>query len=242
MERMQMKDRKGRILIVDDDADLAAIIRVMLENYGYIVSIAQNCECAFTMLTDSKYELILLDINLPDGTGFEVCEELRKVSDVPVIFASARSGEDDKICGLDMGADDYLAKPYSLKELLSRVNALMRRTYGKREQEMVYHIGDNINVQPAKRMVTRDGVEVKLALKEFDLLYFLCRNPNRAISKDEILREVWGAFSETESATVSVHIRWLREKLERNPAQPELLKTVWGTGYQLIMEAAPKSV
>ena len=226
---------KGKILIVDDDVDLSAIIRDMLENYGYTVSIAEDCGRAFAMLTDHSYELILLDINLPDGTGFEVCEELREVSEVPVIFASARSGEDDKIRGLDMGADDYLAKPYSLKELLSRVNALMRRTYGKKEQEMVYHIGDTICVNPTKRTVTRDGDEVKLALKEFDLLHFLCRNPGRAIPKEKILREVWGTFSETELATVSVHIRWLREKLEKNPAKPEMITTVWGVGYQLVM-------
>lgn len=227
---------KGKILIVDDDVDLSAVIRDMLESYGYTVGMAKDCGQAFVALTDKKYDLILLDINLPDGTGFEVCEELREVSEIPVIFASARSGEDDKIRGLDMGADDYLAKPYSLKELLSRVNALMRRTYGKRETEVIYHLGSDICVEPAKRRVTRGGVEVKLALKEFDLLHFLCRNPNRVIAKDEMLREVWGTFSETEIATVSVHIRWLREKLEENPAKPSVITTVWGAGYQLAME------
>lgn len=175
----------GNILIVDDDVDLAFIIRDMLEGYGYTVSVAESCERAFAMLTDTSFQLILLDINLPDGTGFEVCEELREVSQIPVIFASARTGEDDKIRGLDMGADDYLAKPYSLKELLSRVNALMRRTYGKREQEIVYHIGAAISVNPTTRSVMRDGTEVKLALKEFDLLHFLCRNPNGGIEQEK---------------------------------------------------------
>ncbi|MDE5597170.1 MAG: response regulator transcription factor, partial [Lachnospiraceae bacterium] len=120
---------KKQILIIEDDSDLAFITRDMLENYGYEVEIAGSCEEAFDLLTDRQFKLLLMDINLPDGSGFDVCRELRRMSRVPVLFASARTSEDDKIKGLDMGGDDYLAKPYSLRELLARVNALIRRAY-----------------------------------------------------------------------------------------------------------------
>ena len=222
---------KRRILIIEDDSDLAGITGDMLKSYGYDVQIAVNCEQAFDILTDGQFALILMDINLPDGNGFDVCRELRRVSMVPVIFASARTGEDDKIMGLDMGGDDYLAKPYSLRELLARINALMRRTYGADHEESVYQLG-KIKVDMGTRTVERDGVEIKLALREFDLLAYLCAHSDQVISKEELLHEVWGAFSEAEIATVAVHIRWLREKLEEDPANPQLIKTVWGIGYK----------
>ena len=157
---------------------------------------------------------------------------------MPVIFISARTSEDDKITGLDIGGDDYLAKPYSLKELLSRINALIRRTYGSKVKNQIYHLGKdkNIEVDAQIRKVIKNGEEIKLSLKEFDLLNYLCHHPNQVLKKEDILSEVWGAFSETEISTVSVHIRWLREKLEDNPARPYFIHTVWGIGYKLIME------
>lgn len=223
-----------RILIIEDDKDLAAITGDMLQNYGYEIQTAPNCEYAFDILMHEQFHLLLVDINLPDGSGFDVCRELRRVSKVPVIFASARTSEDDKIRGLDMGGDDYLAKPYSLRELLARINALMRRTYGAETEAPVYAFG-NIKVDTGTRTVERGGEEVRLALREFDLLAYLCAHPNKAIRKEELLHEVWGAFSEAESATVAVHIRWLREKLEEDPAAPQFIKTVWGVGYQFDM-------
>lgn len=223
---------KRNLLIIEDDKDLAGITSDMLKNYGYETRIAESCEEAFDILTGSRFHLILMDINLPDGTGFEVCRELRKVSKVPVIFASARTSEDDKIRGFDMGGDDYLAKPYSLRELLARVNALIRRTYGADNGEVIYRFG-KIMVDVGSRVVEKDGQEVKLALKEFDLLVYLCAHDDQVIRKEELLHEVWGAFSEAEISTVAVHIRWLREKLEENPANPQFIKTVWGIGYQL---------
>ncbi len=223
-----------RILIIEDDKDLAAITGDMLQNYGYEIQTAPNCEYAFDILTHEQFHLLLVDINLPDGSGFDVCRELRRVSKVPVIFASARTSEDDKIRGLDMGGDDYLAKTYSLRELLARINALMRRTYGAETEAPVYAFG-NIKVNTGTRTVERGGEEVRLALREFDLLAYLCAHPNKAIRKEELLHEVWGAFSEAESATVAVHIRWLREKLEEDPAAPQFIKTVWGVGYQFDM-------
>lgn len=226
---------KRKILLIDDDGDLSMITRDLLENYGYDCVLAKDCETAFSCLRDDSFHLIVLDINLPDGTGFEICQELRKVSDVPIIFASARGSEGDKIQGLDMGGDDYLAKPYSLRELLSRINALMRRSYGAQDGGQIYQLA-NITIETALRKVTRKGKELKLSLKEFDLLAYLCTHSNTIIRKEELLQEVWGVFSESEISTVAVHIRWLREKLEEDPAHPVLIKTVWGVGYLLDME------
>lgn len=220
------------ILIVDDDEDLSFIISEMLEGYGYSVTTAASGEEAFDLLSQHTYHLILLDINLPDTTGLELCKELRRVSQIPVIFASARTSESDRITGFDIGGDDYLPKPYSMKELLSRVNALIRRTYGFSEQEKVVTFG-NISVNITARSATKDGAPVSLSLREFDLLAYLCENKNTAIPKDKLIAEVWGAFSEVEPSTLTVHIRWLREKLEADPANPQFIKTVYKVGYML---------
>lgn len=220
------------ILIVDDDEDLSFIIGEMLESYGYKVSRAENAAEAFEMLSGNTYQLVLLDINLPETTGFEICKELRKQSGVPVIFASARTSETDRITGFDIGGDDYIPKPYSMKELLSRVNALMRRAYGFSEEEEIVTFGD-VSVNIASRTVTKGEQVVSLSLREFDLLSFLCSHKNIAVEKDRLLSEVWGAFSIVEPSTLTVHIRWLREKLEDNPAKPEFIKTVFKVGYML---------
>lgn len=223
---------KKQILIIDDDEDLAFIISDMLESYGYAVTGVPDSETAFRLLSENTYHLILLDINLPDITGFELCKELRRVSTVPVIFASARTSETDRIMGFDIGGDDYLPKPYSMKELLSRVNALIRRTYGFEGQEKKLLFGD-VSVNITARSVTKGGEEVLLSLREFDLLAYLCEHKNTALAKEKLLSEVWGAFSMVEASTLTVHIRWLREKLEDNPAKPKYIKTVWGVGYIL---------
>lgn len=221
-----------KILIIDDDNDLSFIISEMLENYGYSVSCAENAEQAFDMLEKESFHLLLLDINLPDSTGFEICKELRRVSTVPVIFASARTSESDRITGFDIGGDDYLPKPYSMKELLSRVNALIRRTYGFSGEEKKVSFGD-VEVNHTARTVIKGGSPVSLSLKEFDLLACLCDHINTALSKEQLISEVWGAFSSVEPSTLTVHIRWLREKLEDDPAKPVYIKTVFKVGYML---------
>lgn len=226
---------KHKILIVDDDRDLSFITADTLESYGYEVMSAADPDEAFALLENVQFQLILLDINLPGMSGFEVCQELRRISKVPVIFASARTGEEDKIKGLDIGGDDYLEKPYSLKELLARIKALIRRTYGEDNQEPCYHFGA-VTVDVGRRKVTRKGQEIRLALKEFDVLAYLCGHQGNAVSKEQILRDVWGLLSEAELATVAVHIRWLREKLEEDPAHPVYIRTVWGVGYRLDMD------
>ena len=220
------------LLIIDDDEDLSFIISDMLENYGYQVTCARNSEEAFSLLSENTYHLILLDINLPDTTGFELCKELRRVSTVPVIFASARTSENDRVAGFDIGGDDYLPKPYSMKELLARVNALIRRTYGFREEEKVATFG-TVCVNLTARTVTKRNEPVSLSLREFDLLACLYEHKNTAVPKERLLSEVWGAFSMVEPATLTVHIRWLREKLEDDPANPVYIKTVFKVGYML---------
>lgn len=219
------------ILIVDDDRDLAGIMKDMLEDYGYQVACCASSEEAYTFLEQHKAKLMILDINMPGDNGFEVCTELRKISTVPVIFVSARTSEDDRIRGLDLGADDYLGKPFSLKELLSRVKANLRRAYGFDEEEKVYQIGA-ITVEPSARKVKKNGQELSLSLREYDLLLYFLENPGIALSKEKLLSEVWGTFSQIEPATLAVHIRWLREKIEDDPGQPRRIQTVWGIGYQ----------
>ena len=222
----------NKILIIDDDEDLSMIISDMLQSYGYKVTCAENSETAFDLLSENTYHIILLDINLPDSDGFELCKELRRTSTIPVIFASARTSETDRITGFDIGGDDYLPKPYSMKELLSRVNALVRRKYGFSEQEKIVSFG-KVTVNITARTVVKNGNPVSLSLREFDLLAYLCEHKNTAIEKEKLISEVWGAFSTVEPSTLTVHIRWLREKLEDNPASPVYIKTKHRVGYIL---------
>lgn len=228
---------KRKILIIDDDVDLSMIVRDLFEDYGYAVTLAQDSETAYALMEKNSFHLIILDINLPETTGFEVCRQLRRISTVPVIFASARTDEDDKLTGLDIGGDDYLAKPYSLKELLSRTNSLIRRTYGFETPSKTYIIGkgtDNcIEISTEDRTVFRNGEKVSLSLKEFDLLSYLAEHMGEALHKEKLLEQVWGILNEVEMSTLTVHIRWLREKLEKNPSEPEYIKTVWKVGYEL---------
>ena len=221
-----------KILIIDDDRDILVIISDMLSGYGYEVTTAESAEEAFGLLSSNSYHLLLLDINLPDSDGFEICKQLREVSTVPVIFASARTSESDRISGYEIGGDDYLPKPYSMKELLVHVQALLRRTYGFSTEEKIVSFGD-ISVNITARSVTKKGEPVSLSLREFDLLAFLCEHKNEAMPKDKILTSVWGAFMTSEASTLTVHIRWLREKLEDDPADPKFIKTVYKVGYML---------
>lgn len=220
------------ILIIDDDRDLSGILSDMLEDYGYHTAVAGDGEEALEMLAKQTFHLIILDINLPGQTGFDLCRELRETSTVPVLFSSARTSETDRITGFDLGGDDYLPKPYSMKELLSRVKALIRRTYGFLQEERTCSFG-GITVNLTARRVTREGEEVSLSLREFDLLAFLCEHKNTALSKETMLTGIWGAFSLVEPSTLTVHIRWLREKLEKDPSRPQFIKTVYKVGYIL---------
>ena len=221
-----------KILIVDDDKSLSFIMGETLKRHGYEVVLAASEEECFNILEHQTFNLLVLDINLPDSTGFEICKEIRRKSNVPIIFASARSSVTDKIDGLDIGGDFYLSKPYSMNELLSVVNALIRRCYGETSEEKIVSFGD-ITINLTSRTVTKKGVAVQLSLKEFDLLAYLATNINKAVEKDKLITEVWGAFSVVEQSTLTVHIRWLREKLEDDPANPKHIKTIHKVGYML---------
>ena len=228
---------KRTILIVDDDLDLSMLIQDMLEDNGYASLYAASLDEAYEVLTDNRCDLILLDINLPDGTGFTLCQELRQSSQIPIIFASARTSEDDKVNGLDMGGDDYIAKPYSLKELMSRIRSILRRTYGsdddKSEILVLNTEGNKIEINRHARTVSRNKSNVDMKPKEFDLLVYMVENRGRVLTKEQIMSAVWGLYSDVEPSTVAVHVRWLREKLETDPSHPQLIRTVWGTGYVL---------
>lgn len=232
-----MQEDTRTVMIVDDDADLSMLIIDMLEDNGFKTIYVTSLDEAYRTLEKQKPHLIILDINLPDGTGFELCQELRRVSDVPVIFASARTSEDDKVQGLDIGGDDYIAKPYSLKELMSRIHSLLRRTYGNvsKAETITINAGTNnmIRIDKASRSVYRNEKQVPLSPKEYELLCYMAENKNILQTKEHLLNTIWGAFSEVEQSTLTVHIRWLREKLELDSSKPVMIKTVWGTGYIL---------
>ena len=219
-----------KILIVDDDKDLSFIISETLKKYGYTVTAAYSAEMAYDLLENNTYSIVILDINLPDSSGFEICKEIRKMSKVPIIFASARSSVTDKVDGLDMGGDFYLSKPYTLKELVATVNALVRRCYG--DEDRIVEFG-KIKINIDSRTVYKNNELIQLSLKEFDLLSYMVQNQNKALKKEVLLSEVWGTFSTVELQTLTVHIRWLREKLEDDPAEPKYIKTVRGVGYML---------
>lgn len=225
-------NKKYKILMIDDDIDLSMIIVDMLESYGFQVHSAVNGKEACEILEKNQFDIILMDINLPDSTGFELCEEIRKYSTVPIIFASARTDEIDRIKSYDIGGDDYLQKPYSIKELLSHINAIIRRTYGFSQKDKIITFG-NISINTTSRSVYKNQHPVNLSLREFDLLVYLCKNKNKAIPKNQLLSEVWGTFSSVEPSTLTVHIRWLREKLEDDPANPQYIKTIYRVGYKL---------
>jgi DNA-binding response OmpR family regulator len=184
------------------------------------------------MLANGVYDVAILDRMLPDVDGLDVLREIRgRGISTPVIILSALGSTDERVRGLSAGADDYLPKPYSMKELLSRINALIRRTYGSSTSEKTVTFG-SVCVSITSRTVTRDGKPVNLSLREFDLLAYLCEHKNEAITKDKLISGVWGAFSMVEPSTLTVHIRWLREKLEDDPNSPEIIKTVWKVGYR----------
>ena len=226
------------ILIVDDDADLSAIVARYLESEGFAVERAASAEEAYDVLAARAFDLVLLDINLPGDDGFAACAALRRASDVPIVFASARTSETDRIVGLDTGGDDYLPKPYSLRELLAHVNALLRRSCGRAGGGAA---GAALSAGPfvldeGAGAVQKDGESVALSPKEVALVRFLMAHEGEAVSKERLLAEVWGAFSEVEPQTVSVHMSWLRAKLEDDPAHPAYFKTVRGRGYRFDAE------
>jgi two-component system OmpR family response regulator len=225
-----------RILIVEDDRNLLDTLKYNLRKEGYEVVTAIDGAEALDVARREKPALIILDIMLPKMSGFEVCRILRKNMTVPILMLTAKAEETDKIVGLEIGADDYMTKPFSLRELLARVRAMLRRVKMAEVQpgveEPVLKIGD-IEVDIARHRASKGSVALELTPKEFDLLAFLARNKSLVFSRDRLLEKVWGYDFAGDTRTVDVHIRWLRQKIEADPNNPKHLITVRGTGYKL---------
>lgn len=220
-----------RILVVDDEKLLVKGLRRSLEQEGYAVLTAGDGREALAVLREEEVDLVLLDLMLPGINGLDVCRKIRKRSDLPIIMLTAKGEDVDKIVGLELGADDYLAKPFNTRELLARIRAVLRRA-GRAGAPLrkVINVG-NLSIDDAKRKVAVSGRKVDLTAKEYDLLYLLARNPGRVYTRDHLLDLVWGAQYFGDSRTVDVHIRRLREKIEENAKEPEFILTSWGVGY-----------
>ena len=222
-----------KVLVVDDEKLIVKGIRFSLEQDGMEVDCAYDGEEALRMAKEKDYDIILLDVMLPKLDGFEVCQQLRETSSVPVVMLTAKGDDMDKILGLEYGADDYITKPFNILEVKARINAIMRRTEKKtttQTKSRVIQAGDLVMDCEARR-VSIDGKEVNLTAKEFDVLELLIFNPNKVYSRENLLNIVWGYEYPGDVRTVDVHIRRLREKIETNPSDPKYVHTKWGVGY-----------
>ena len=235
------------VFVVEDDITLQETLEYNLSRQGYEVMVAGNGRSALEMARNNPPDLIVLDVMLPGMDGFEVCRILRKEMRVPILMLTARTEEVDKIVGLEMGADDYLTKPFSMRELMARVKALLRRVELTREEmeEIVaaqgpqsdieataVHQFGNLTIDESRREIRLDDQPIRIKPKEFDLLLFLTRHRGIALSRDLILERVWGWTFDGNSRTVDVHVRWLREKIEPEPSQAKRIITVRGIGYR----------
>jgi len=221
----------ARVMVVDDDVTVREVVVTYLRAAGYDVGEAADGEAALVDLRDERADLVVLDLMLPGIDGLEVCRRIRsKGDDVPVIMLTALGSESDRVVGLERGADDYVTKPFSPRELALRVGSVLRRAGERGTARGVVHDGDLV-VDSTEHAATLAGVRLSLTAREFDLLRFLVANPHEAFSRDELLQRVWG-WSFGDQSTVTVHVRRLREKIERDPAHPVRLTTVWGGGYR----------
>ena len=235
---MVASDQKGlrSIVIVEDDEDIANSIGYNLEREGFRVRLAANGEDALNLILDRPPNLVLLDLNLPHMNGFELCRRLRaeaSTARVPVLMLTARAEESDKVLGLNLGADDYITKPFSMRELVARVNAALRRAEGSEVDPPVLDDG-SLRIDPATFSVRFRGREVRMTRKEFALLYEMARNKGRVLTRESLLHRVWGANYYGDSRTLDVHIRRLRQKLD----DPTVIETVTGIGYKLVEEGS----
>ncbi|MEU1621662.1 response regulator transcription factor [Streptomyces sp. NPDC005722] len=227
------------VLVVDDDATVAEVVAGYLNRAGFDVDVAPDGPSAVARAAARPPDLVVLDLMLPGMDGLEVCRRIRDDGPVPVIMLTARGDEEDRVLGLEVGADDYVTKPFSPRELVLRVESVLRRT-GDRTTRVPDGSGlraGPLVLDPGARRVVRHGVELSLTIREFDLLEFFLRNPGRATSREELMRRVWG-WEFGDLSTVTVHVRRLREKVESDPAHPLLISTVWGVGYRFDPPAA----
>ena len=219
-----------KILIVDDDQNICELLRLYVEKEGYEAIVVNDGMSAITAVNEYDPKLVLLDIMLPKLDGWQVCREIRKKSDVPIIMITAKGETFDKILGLELGADDYIAKPFDTKEVMARVKAVLRRTYNEEENlKLVKYDKLEINLTNYELIV--DGKQIDTPPKELELIFHLAKNPNRVFTRNQLLDEVWGFDYYGDSRTVDVHVKRLREKLE-DVSENWALKTVWGVGYK----------
>ena len=219
-----------KILVVDDEKLLVKGIKFNLENEGYQVECAYDGAAAVELARAGKFDLIILDLMMPEIDGLEACMRIREFSNVPIIMLTARSEDTDKIIGFECGADDYITKPFNILELKARIRAMLRRSTGASQAKSQNTVGD-LTLDTEQRVAIRDGKTVELTAKEYDLIELLMKNPRRVYSRENLMNVVWGYSYTGDYRTVDVHIRRLREKLERQPAEPEYIMTKWGVGY-----------
>ncbi|MBE7008383.1 MAG: response regulator transcription factor [Ruminococcaceae bacterium] len=224
-----------KILVVDDEQVLVKGLKFNLENEGYTVETAYDGASAVELARSGDFDLILLDLMMPEVDGLTACMQIREFSKVPIIMLTARGEDTDKLLGFEYGADDYVTKPFNILELKARIRALLRRSGGAAQQQQeekreLIGSGD-IVLDPAQRVALRDGKVVELTAKEYDLIELLVKNPRRVYSRENLMDLVWGYTYAGDYRTVDVHIRRLREKLEKNSAEPEYILTKWGVGY-----------
>ena len=220
-----------KILVVDDERTLVKGIKFNLENEGYEVECAYDGAAAVELAREGKLDLIILDLMMPEVDGLEACMRIREFSNVPVIMLTAKSEDADKLMGFECGADDYLTKPFNILELKARVRALLRRAAGVQRTRGSILTAGGITLNTEERSAARGETPVDLTAKEYDLIELLMRNPRRVYSRENLMNVVWGYSYAGDYRTVDVHIRRLREKLERQPAEPEYILTKWGVGY-----------
>ncbi len=215
------------ILIVEDNKELADLLCDFLRAENYTVSAVQTAEEALLLYEEYGARLVVLDIMLPDRDGFYVLEKIRTESNTPVLIVSAKTEKEDKLNGLNLGADDYIEKPYDIDIMLAKISGIFKRWYAFDEI-----IDGNIRINKASRTVYKNGKELEMTTKEFELLLLLMENKGRALSKEYIFGQVWGSDSFSEPQTLTVHIKWLRQKIEDAPKNPKKIVTVWGVGYK----------
>ena len=223
-----------RILVVEDEPSIAEVVSLYMKRAGYQVQIAVDGKQAMTVFERQTPDVVILDLMLPEVDGLSLTRWLRDRSDVPIIMVTARREEIDRIAGLEMGADDYVVKPFSPQELVSRVRAVLRRL-GREQAEAGSDRSlsfEGLTIDPRSRVVTVKESEAELTAKEFDMLYLLARHPKQVFTRDQLLERVWGGAEYIDAGTVTVHVRRIREKIEAEPSKPQRLLTVWGVGYK----------
>ncbi len=219
------------VLVVDDEPIVREVVVRYLQREGYTTLEASDGELARIMLEGQKPDLVVLDVMLPGTDGLELCRWIRSRSELPVILLTARGEEADRIVGLELGADDYVTKPFSPRELAARVRTVLRRATPvvETDERLAF---EGLELDAGTREVRKEGEELKLTAKEFDLLWFLASNPRKVFSRDQLMSRVWGYEAALDTGTVTVHVRRLREKIEDRPSHPRFLQTVWGVGYR----------